>query len=93
MEPLRYQGSLDEARERLLRIVRSCPRATVVHDDGNYLKAEFRSAIFSFLDDVEFEFDDAAKLIHFRSASRVGYYDFGANRRRMATIIRQFSGK
>jgi uncharacterized protein (DUF1499 family) len=92
MEPVRYQGSLQEARQRLLAIIRTFPRSTVVRDSGNYLSVEFRSAIFSFVDDAEFEFDDVVKLIHFRSASRVGYYDFGVNRRRMATVIRQFSG-
>jgi uncharacterized protein (DUF1499 family) len=92
MEPLLYEGSLQEARQRLLAIIRSFPRTTVVQDSDYYLRVEFRSSIFSFVDDVEFEFDDVAKLVHFRSASRVGYYDFGVNRRRMATVTRQFSG-
>jgi uncharacterized protein (DUF1499 family) len=93
MEPIRYQGAAESARRRLLEIIRTFPGTTVVQDSGNYLSAEFRSAIFSIVDDVEFEFDDSAKLIHFRSASRLGYYDFGVNRRRMETIIREFSGK
>jgi uncharacterized protein (DUF1499 family) len=93
MPPIQYEGSIEDARKRLVGIVRALPRVTVVEDTGNYLKVEVRSALFSFVDDVEFEFDDAAKLIHFRSASRVGYYDFGVNRRRMETIIREFSGK
>jgi uncharacterized protein (DUF1499 family) len=93
MEPIRYLGSREDARQRILKIVRAFPRVTVVEDGRNYLKLEVRSAFFSFADDVEFEFDDAAKLIHFRSASRLGYYDFGVNRMRMETIIREFSGR
>jgi uncharacterized protein (DUF1499 family) len=93
MDPIQYQGSLDDARLRLLGIVRALPRVSVVEDRGSYMRLEFRSAFFSFVDDLEFEFDDAAKVIHFRSASRIGYYDFGVNRRRMETIIREFSGK
>ena len=93
MDPNRYQGSLEDARQRILQIVRALPRMTLVENSEHYLKVEVRSAIFSFVDDVEFEFDDGSKLIHFRSASRLGYYDFGVNRRRMKTIIRQFSGK
>ena len=91
MDPIPYQGSVEDARRRILQIVSAFPRTTVVENSGNYLKVEVRSAIFSFVDDVEFEFDDAAKVIHFRSASRLGYYDFGVNRRRMEAIIRQFS--
>lgn len=93
MDPIHYQGPVQDARQRILQIVRDFPRGTVVEDRGNYLKVEVRSAIFSFVDDVEFEFDDAAKLIHFRSASRFGYYDFGVNRNRMESIVREFSGK
>ena len=93
MDPIRFQGSVEDARQRLLNIVQAFPRVTVVENSGNYLKLEVRSAIFSFVDDVEFEFDDVTKRIHFRSASRLGYYDFGVNRRRMETIIREFSGK
>ena len=88
MDPIPYQGSVEDARRRILQIVSAFPRTTVVENSGNYLKVEVRSAIFSFVDDVEFEFDDAAKVIHFRSASRLGYYDFGVNRRRMEAIIR-----
>jgi uncharacterized protein (DUF1499 family) len=91
MTPIQYQGSFEDARKRLLGIVRALRRVSVVEDSGNYLKVEVRSAFFSFVDDVEFEFDDTEKLIHFRSASRLGYYDFGVNRGRMETIIRQFS--
>jgi uncharacterized protein (DUF1499 family) len=93
MDPIQYQDSLEEARRRLLGIVRAIPRVAVIEDRGNYLKLEVRSSLFSFVDDVEFEFDDAAKLLHFRSASRLGYYDFGVNRRRIEAIIREFSGK
>jgi uncharacterized protein (DUF1499 family) len=39
-----------------------------------------------FIDDVEFVFDDETKTVHFRSASRTGYSDFGVNRRRMDDI-------
>ncbi len=41
-------------------------------------------------DDVEFYFDEAAQVIHFRSASRVGYSDWGVNRKRMEDITRRY---
>jgi uncharacterized protein (DUF1499 family) len=93
MDPIPYQGSVEEARQRLLDILGQFDRTSVVREAENYLKVEFRSAVCSFVDDVEFEFDYLSKLIHFRSASRLGYYDFGVNRIRMETVIRLFSGK
>jgi uncharacterized protein (DUF1499 family) len=92
MDPIPYQGPLAPARERLLSVLRAYPRTTVVREEGDYLKAECRSKIFRFTDDVEFEFDDAAKQIHFRSASRLGRKDFGVNRNRMEEIARLFAG-
>ena len=59
----------------------------------SYIHAEFRSRVFRFVDDVEFLFDDAGRLVHFRSASRAGYYDFGVNRRRMGEISRRYLQK
>jgi uncharacterized protein (DUF1499 family) len=93
MAPIPYQGSLEAARKRLMGIIGKSPRATVVQSTATYVKVEFRSKIFSFIDDVEFEFHDGSKLIHFRSASRTGYYDFGVNRRRMEAMSREFASE
>ena len=72
--------------DRLVQIVQGMNRATIVSAAPTYLHVEFRSAVFGFVDDVEFVVDDAARVIHFRSASRTGWYDFGVNRRRMTQI-------
>ncbi len=90
MEPIPYTGSLEEARERLLRVLRAYPRTTIVHEGTPALKAECRSSFFQYVDDVDFVFDEVAKTIHFRSASRVGRWDLGVNRRRMDRLRRRF---
>jgi uncharacterized protein (DUF1499 family) len=89
MEPIRYTGSPDEARRRLLAVLRAWPRTRIVADEPDYLHVECRSAVFRFVDDVEFAFAPEAGLIHFRSASRVGSFDWGVNRKRMETIRRR----
>lgn len=86
MEPIPYQGPLAEAHERMLGVLRARPRTRIVKEGPGFLQAECRSLIFRFVDDVEIRFDDAAKRIHFRSASRVGRNDFGVNRQRMNEI-------
>ncbi len=90
MDPIPYTGPLAQARARMLEILRRYPRTRVVGEEAEYLKAECRSEIFRFVDDVEFVFDDAAKRIHFRSASRLGRKDFGVNRKRMEEISAAF---
>jgi len=56
-----------------------------------HLRFEARTAWLRFRDDLEFLADDAAKVIHVRSASRVGQSDLGANRRRIEAIRARWS--
>ena len=61
--------------------------------DDRTLTAEYRSLIFRFIDDVDFLLDEKEGVIHFRSASRVGYSDLGANRKRMERIRKAFQAE
>jgi uncharacterized protein (DUF1499 family) len=90
MDPIPYTGPLAPARAKLLEVLRHHPRTRIVREEADSLKAECRSAFFHFVDDVDFVFDDAAKRIHFRSASRLGRKDFGVNRKRMEEISAAF---
>ena len=91
IEPIGYEGTLDNARLRLLEVIADSARAHVVKQEDAYLHVEFTSLLFRFVDDVEFEFDDAGKQIHLKSASRTGYADFGVNRRRLESIRERFN--
>jgi uncharacterized protein (DUF1499 family) len=93
IEALTYSGEPAQARERLERAIAGMKRARVVVREANYWRAEFTSALWRFVDDVEFLFDDNARRIDIRSAARVGYSDFGVNRRRMEEIRRRFPGQ
>lgn len=90
IDPIRYTGTKEQAKHILVQVISSMKRATIITDEGDYIHAEFTSLIFRFVDDVEFSFDHKNKLIHFRSASRLGYSDLGANRKRMEEIRKAF---
>lgn len=87
MVTLTLTNSPAEAIERLKRIVLAMPRARIVSASVDYLHVEFASALFRFVDDVEFFVSPAEGVIHFRSASRVGHSDLGVNRQRMQAIV------
>ncbi|KPK36424.1 MAG: hypothetical protein AMK70_02310 [Nitrospira bacterium SG8_35_1] len=53
------------------------------HGKDNYIAATFSSSIFGFVDDLEIRIDTNQRVMHFRSASRVGYGDGGVNRKRV----------
>jgi uncharacterized protein (DUF1499 family) len=93
LDPIPFAGPADRARERLRRALAAQPGVRIVTDEAGYLAAEARSAVFGFVDDVELELvadGDRGGEIHFRSKSRVGYWDLGVNRRRMEQLREAF---
>lgn len=58
---------------------------TITSESGTYISATYMSKIFKFVDDVELR-KQSDILWHIRSASRVGYSDRNANRKRVEAI-------
>lgn len=84
--PLAYKGSPEQAMKALKAIIESTPKTEVVEIKADYLYVEYASALVGFVDDVEFYFPLDGNIIHARSASRLGYSDFGVNRNRIEVI-------
>ncbi len=90
METLPLGSDIDAARADINQILRDMSGVTFVTVNPDYIHAEFRSPFWGFVDDVEFQFDAENEAIYFRSASRLGYSDMGANRERMDTIRERY---
>jgi uncharacterized protein (DUF1499 family) len=91
-----YQGERDDAHRRLLIALASLPRTTVISEDQltattTYLHLTATTLIMRFTDDIELLIDDTSKHIEIRSLSRIGYSDFGVNRRRVEAIRQAFA--
>jgi uncharacterized protein (DUF1499 family) len=65
------------------------PRTRIVQREPGYLRAECRSALMGFVDDLELELRASEQLIAVRSASRLGWSDMGVNRRRVEELRRR----
>jgi uncharacterized protein (DUF1499 family) len=74
----------------LARAIETLPRSSIRQQENGYLKAEFRTRL-GFVDDLELLADEARGVVHVRSASRSGYWDLGANRRRVETLRRAYT--
>lgn len=81
----------EDTMRGLKQVLAEMPRVTIVTERPDYLHVEFRSALFRFVDDVEFFIVPDEQRIHFRSASRVGHGDLGVNRSRMELIRKRFA--
>lgn len=60
--------------------------AEIIVQGEHYIYAEFTSSVMRYVDDVEFLYIPGEQGIQVRSASRLGYKDFGVNRERIEAI-------
>ncbi|ARI78175.1 DUF1499 domain-containing protein [Halobacillus mangrovi] len=86
MQPLPFTGDLAETRRRLKQILNDMDRTSIEMETDTYIHAIVTTKLLRFKDDIEFYLDEQEGLVHFRSASRVGYSDLGVNRKRMENI-------
>jgi uncharacterized protein (DUF1499 family) len=91
IEPFAYQGDGPAALKRLAALVAGQPRTRLVRQDTNYLYFECSTRWLKFTDDLEFLLDEGTKVIHVRSASRLGRRDFDVNRERVESIRKLFA--
>lgn len=78
----------EDGWERLREVIVS-QGGSIVAEEGGYVHATFRSRLFGFVDDLECRMDGG--VIHVRSASRTGWWDLGANRRRVERLRKAWS--
>jgi uncharacterized protein (DUF1499 family) len=90
MVPIHFACEAAEAMNHLKNILHTMKNAEIAEQRKDYLHAVFTSNMLKFKDDVEFFIAAGDQQIHFRSSSRIGYYDFGVNRKRMDEIRERF---
>jgi len=87
--PFKITANVDDAWAALKKALLSQSRTVITNETGDTLHAEATSLVFRFVDDIDAVLDKEAKVIHIRSASRVGYGDFGVNRKRVEMLRAQ----
>lgn len=74
----------------LKKVIQNAGGLLQTEKDG-YAAFTFTSKVFGFIDDLEIRHDEMNKIIHIRSASRVGYSDRGVNSKRVEIIRKLFN--
>ena len=88
VQPFAVSGDPTAVFCRLQTLLANLPRTVVVTATDEYLHAVCRTRL-GFVDDIEFHLCLTSRVIHVRSASRLGIWDFGVNRRRVERLRRQ----
>lgn len=87
VDPLPGAANPEASRQLLLALLNELQGVSLEAppDDARRIHAVFRTRLFGFRDDVHFHIRDDGR-IEVRSASRLGYWDLGTNRRRVETL-------
>jgi uncharacterized protein (DUF1499 family) len=84
---IQYKGM--DRRPKVVSIIQGM-NGILQSEKDNYIAATFISSTFGFVDDFEIRIDPNEGVLHFRSASRVGYGDGGVNRKRVELFERLY---
>ncbi len=84
------EQSAKKTKLKLINILQRHPNIKIIFHSKFYIHAQYRSDWFGFVDDLEFLIEE--KTVQIRSASRLGYSDFGANQKHLLTIQESFYG-
>ncbi|WP_051206005.1 DUF1499 domain-containing protein [Oceanospirillum maris] len=91
VSPILYTADQTLAYDQMEALLENRSDAIIVtREHAYYLRADFKTPMLGFIDDVEFYFQ-VPGVIAVRSASRFGYSDFGTNKRRINDIRERFS--
>lgn len=86
VEPLAFEGDADTTFASLATHLQSRSSVTIVEARDDYMHVVFTTPFLKFADDVEFRLDRERRVIHVRSASRIGKSDLGTNRERIEEL-------
>ena len=90
VDPFPFNQNLTESKNSLKIILATFKGMDILHESKNYIHAVSTSATMHFHDDIEFFFDERSKVVHFRSASRIGYSDMNANKKRYELLRKDY---
>lgn len=80
--PFPYSGTIEQTKSLVKKATAEFGGAQIIAEKPDYLHLVFTVPFIPFKDDVEFFFSEKERVVHYRSASRVGYSDMGVNRKR-----------
>lgn len=82
VDPLPFFGNIEQTKAHVKKAAAEFGGTRILLERPDYLHVVFTVPFIPFKDDVEFFFNEGERVVHYRSASRVGYSDLGVNRKR-----------
>ena len=93
LKPIELEYSIDYVQKEIIKIIDNKPRMKIINDISGFIHATDVTPFFRFYDDIAikiFEENDKA-VVWLQSQSRLGYYDFQVNEKRIQKLHQKIS--
>ncbi len=86
VDVFKLNKNLENNWKEIHDVVNSLSRTKIISFDEKYIHAECSSAVFGFVDDLQLHLREQGEYVAVKSAARLGYSDFGVNRKRVTDL-------
>ena len=93
LKPIKLEYGVDYVQKEIIKIIGTKPRMEIINESLGFIHATDVTPFFRFYDDIAIKiFEDNGKaVIWLQSQSRLGYYDFQVNEKRIQKLHRKIS--
>ena len=93
LKPPKFDKDIKYIGKEITKIIESKPRMKIVNQEDGFIHAVDITPFFKFYDDIAIKiFEDSEKTtIWIQSQSRLGYYDFQVNEKRVQMLHKEIS--
>ena len=93
LKPIELEYDIDYIQKEIIKIIETKPRMKIINERLGFIHATDVTPFFRFYDDIAIKiFEDKDKaVIWLQSQSRLGYYDFQVNEKRIQTLHQKIS--
>ena len=88
LKPIKLEYNVDYVQKKVVEIIGTKPRMKIINDSSGFIHAIDVTLFFRFYDDIAIKiFEEKGKtVIWLQSRSRLGYYDFQVNEKRIQEL-------
>ena len=93
LKPIELEYEIDYVQKEIIKIIETKPRMKIINEGLGFIHATDVTPFFRFYDDIAIKiFESRDKtVVWLQSQSRLGYYDFQVNEKRIQTLHQKIS--
>ena len=93
LKPIELDYSIDYVQKEIIKMIDAKPRMKIVNDSLGFIHAIDVTPFFRFYDDIAIKIfkDNDKTVVWLQSQSRLGYYDFQVNEKRVQKLHQKIS--